>query len=215
VPLRDDDRVTVPSAEELQRGVFIVGAILGGKLADESTSIRRMEFEEGDTVRSLLERSGGIGPNADLKGAYIIRGDGEKPTLIQVDLEALLIRRDLTTDRRIEMGDTLMVPYKRRGVTVEGSVLRPGVYQYNPRLTMREYIQNAGGPSKMARGESAIRVVTPTGETRRSEDKPVIRPGDTIVVPERTFSRSEVVQLIITGVTLAITTFALVLTARK
>ncbi|HEY3354188.1 MAG TPA: SLBB domain-containing protein, partial [Polyangia bacterium] len=108
VALRDDDRVIIPSAEELQRGLFLVGAILGGKQADEATSVRRMEYEEGDTVRTLIERAGGVGPAADLKGAYIMRGEGEKVKPIPVDLEALLIRRDLSADRRLEMGDTVM-----------------------------------------------------------------------------------------------------------
>jgi protein involved in polysaccharide export with SLBB domain len=215
VPLKDDDRVIVPSAEELQRGLFLVGALVGGKQADEATSVKRMAFEEGDSVRTLIERAGGVGPSADLQGAYILRGEGDRAKPIPVDLEALLVKRDLSADRKLEMGDTVMVPYKRRGVFVEGSVMRPGVYQYNPRLSIREYVQNAGGASKMARSETAIRVVTPTGETKQYSDKPVIKPGDTIVVPERTFSRSEVVGLIITGVSLAISTFALVLTARK
>jgi hypothetical protein len=58
-------------------------------------------------------------------------------------------------------------------------------------------------------------VVTPTGESKEYDQRPLVQAGDTIVVPERTFSRSEVVTLIITGVSLAISTFALVLTARR
>ena len=204
-----------PSAEELQRGLFLVGAIVGGKQADEATSIKRMAFGEGDSVRTLIERAGGVGPSADLKNAYIIRGEGEKARPIPLDLEALLLKRDLSADRLLEMGDTVMVPYKRRGVFVEGAVSRPGVYQYNPRLSIREYIQTAGGVTKMARSERSVRVVTPLGKMKLYQERPEIQPGDTIVVPERTFSRSEVVGLIITGVSLAISTFALVLTAGK
>ena len=39
-------------------------------------------------------------------------------TQVPVDLEALLVRRDFTTDKPIEMGDSLVVPYKRRSVVV-------------------------------------------------------------------------------------------------
>ena len=58
---------------------------------EDGGSTRRLPFAQGDTVRSLLERVGGVGPLADLKGSYILRNGQAMP----VDLYALVMLRDL------------------------------------------------------------------------------------------------------------------------
>src|SRR5438128_1516514 len=60
-----DDAVHVPSVSELQRSVLLIGAIAGAVATDQATSVKRLPFVEKDTVRSLLERTGGINAEAD------------------------------------------------------------------------------------------------------------------------------------------------------
>jgi protein involved in polysaccharide export with SLBB domain len=98
---------------------------------------------------------------------------------------------------------------------VEGAVVRPGVYQFNPRLHVRDYIALAGGPSKMAQDSDTYRLVSALGKTELISDKTVVQPGDTLVVPERHFSRAEVTQIVISSVALAVMTASVAIAASK
>lgn len=204
--LQDDDQIVVPSSSELDRSVSLVGAVVGADPADPATTIKRLGYVGGDTVRSLIERAGGVTVSADLDNAYIKR-EGEP--LQRIDLEKLLVRRDFTADRPITVGDTIVVPFKRRSIMVEGAVVRAGTFQFNPRFGVREYVESAGGATRYAQGQGDIRVIGTNGKSRRFAADLVVQPGDTIVVPERNFSRSEVVQLVMSGAGLVLSSVAL------
>jgi len=210
--LHADDLVYVPSVVDLQRSVLLVGAIAGAVPTDEATHLRRLPFVEKETVRALLERAGGVGPGADMVQSYIMKGDS---TQVPVDLEALLVRRDFSADRAIEMGDSLVVPYKRRSVLVEGAVFRPSAYPYNPKFSLRDYVAGAGGETRFAQTLENAKLITPNGKEMPFSDQLTVNPGDTIVVPKRDFSRSEVVTLVMGGVGILISGAALFLAARK
>ena len=107
------------------------------------------------------------------------------------------------------MGDSVVVPYKRRSVLVEGAVFRPNQYPFNPKLRLLDYVANAGGQTRFARDKDEIRLITPTGQAIPFAADLKINPGDTIVVPERDFSRTEVVQLIMGGIGLLLSATAL------
>jgi polysaccharide biosynthesis/export protein len=204
--LQDDDQIAVPSTSELDRSVSLVGAVVGADPADPATTIKRLTYVEGDTVRSLIERAGGVTVAADLENAYIKRDGAE---LEKLDLERLLIRRDFTADRPITIGDTIVVPFKRRSIVVEGAVVRAGAFQFNPRFGVREYVESAGGATRFAKSQGDIRVIGADGKSRRFAGDVAVQPGDTIVVPERNFSRSEVVQLVMSGAGLVLSSVAL------
>lgn len=213
--LHNNDRVHIPSAEELQRTVMLVGALKGATPDDEATGIKQMLYEQGDTVRTLIERAGGVGSGADYRGSYIVRMQGTEKIVIPLNLEALLVYRDMKADRAVRIGDVINVPFQRRSIMVEGAVMRPGVYQFNPRLRVLDYIALAGGPNKMAQDTDTYRLVSPLGKTELIGERTEVSPGDTLIVPERHFSRAEVTQIIISAVGLAVMTSALVITATK
>jgi protein involved in polysaccharide export with SLBB domain len=206
---------------------MVIGAVAGATLArpaagagastgataapDEASATRRMPFVQGDTVRTLLDRVGGVGLLADLEGAYIQRSGKAIP----VNLHALLVLRDLTADRPIELGDTLVVPFKRRNVLVEGAVFRPGEYPFNPSYGVNEYLSLAGGRNRFAMPMSDVRVVTPNGETQEYRRELRVGPGSTLVVPERNFSRAEIVQIAIAVASVVVSGVAVVIAARK
>ena len=213
ITLRNNDSVHIPSANELERSVTLVGAIKGASQTDEATGLMRLRYEQGDTVRTLIERAGGLGPGADYRGSYILRAMGNEKTVIPLDLEALLIYRDIKADRPVLIGDVINVPYQRHGIMIEGAVVRPGIYQFNPRLRGTDYIAIAGGPSKMAQDTESYRLVTPRGKTELLSEKTMVQPGDTLIVPERTFSRAEVTQIVIASITLAVLAASVGITA--
>ena len=116
-----------------------------------------------------------------------------------VDLYALVMLRDLTADRPVELGDTIVVPFKRANVLIEGAVFKPGPYPYNPSFNVEQYLALAGGPNRFAQSTDNVYLVTPKGETKEFAPDLKVEPGASLVVPERNFSRSEVVAIILAG----------------
>jgi protein involved in polysaccharide export with SLBB domain len=224
VPLQPEDGVRIPTSGELQQSVVVVGAVAGAApvagaitstsanaAPDEASATRRLPFVKGDTVRTLLERVGGVGPLADLTGSYILRGGRPLP----VDLYALVMLRDFKADHAVELGDTLVIPFKRRNILVEGAVFAPGSYPYNPGFGVEQYLSLAGGRSRNAQSLDNVRLVTPSGETKEYRPDLKVEPGSSLVVPERNFSRSEVVQILLGAAGIVISGVAIVIAARK
>lgn len=230
--IEDEDTITLPLFSELQRMITVVGAIAGATTArtlgptaqgavsssanvaitpEEASATRHVPFVEGDTVRTLLDRMGGVGPLADLKGTYIIRGASTVP----VDLYAIMMLGDFKADRRIELGDTVVVPFRRRNILVEGAVFAPGSYPYNPDFKIEQYLSIAGGRNRFAQPLGDVRVVTPRGETKDYRPDVTVEPGSSIVVPERNFSRSEVVQILLGVAGVLLSGVAVIITATK
>jgi protein involved in polysaccharide export with SLBB domain len=188
------------------RTVLLSGALAGASAPEDAAALRRMPWVRGDTARSLLERVGGVSPNAELKSAYVQSIDG---TAARIDLEAILIRNDPGADRAVGPGDALIVPWRRREVAVLGAVAKSGSFPFTPGMTVPGYIALAGGGTQRAGGD--VRVLSTSGAQKRVAEGLILSPGDTVVVPERTFLPSEVVQIIIGGVSLGLGATALFL----
>ncbi len=82
-------------------------------------------------------------------------------------------------------GDVVRVDPLVTSVRVEGEVRRPGIVEFEPRRTVKEYVRLAGGYSgRAARGKVRItRAIT--GQSLPAGDVPAVAPGDLIWVPER------------------------------
>ena len=80
-----------------------------------------------------------------------------------MDLRALVMLRDLRADRPVELGDTLVIPFKRQSVLVQGAVFAPGAYPYNPNYGIDEYLSLAGGPNRYGKSAKSVRVIGPNG----------------------------------------------------
>ncbi|MEO8551566.1 MAG: SLBB domain-containing protein, partial [Kofleriaceae bacterium] len=214
--LQDDDRVIVRGADDLQRTVLLIGAVVGSDPLDSTTTSRRLAFVEGDTVWSLIDRAGGIKAPGDLRRSYISRPKAEGgQELVPIDLDALLVRRDFKADKPIGMGDTIVIPPMQYSVMVEGAVGRAGLYNYNPLFGVPEYIAHAGGMSRTARDLDEVKLIEANGSTRPYRAGMKLQPGDAILVPERNYSRAEVSQLILAGAGLVLAGVAIVLAARR
>lgn len=111
VKLLPGDTLVIP---QNKREYGVLGAV-------RTTGMSDYPDDQALTVRSVLTRAGGPAPGADLKGATVIRpatGGAGNPTLIPVDLEALLKGKgDASQDVAVQPGDILFVPDKqqRRG----------------------------------------------------------------------------------------------------
>ena len=102
-------------------------------------------------------------------------------------------------DITLEDGDKFLVPAEPSTVNVVGAVYDQNSFLYAQRLNVGAYMKLAGGPNREADRKHAF-VVRADGEVVSSEmmsrpfggefkELPVF-PGDTIVVPEKTFRPS-------------------------
>ena len=221
VQIQREDIVRVASSSELQQSVTVIGAVAGavapesGALRstapDEVSATRRLPYVLGDSVRTLIERVGGVGPLADLTGAYLLRNG----TVLPIDLYKLVMLRDFQADRPVELGDTLVVPFKRRNILVEGAVFAPGPYPYNPSFGIEQYLSLAGGRNRFAQDLSDVKLVSPDGSMKGYVPGLKVEAGASLVVPERSFSRSEVVQIVLGAAGILLSGVAVVIAARR
>jgi hypothetical protein len=60
-----------------------------------------------------------------------------------------------------------------------------------------------------------VRVISPNGETRRYRSGLEVEPGSSLVVPERNFSRAEIVQIGVGIASVVVSGVAVIMAARK
>lgn len=215
-PLGDDNQVLIPSMDEVRRTVLLIGAVVGAESIDAAATSRRLPYVDGDTTQVLIERAGGLKAPGDLKRSYISRPQPNgPPSIIPIDLEALLVRRDRTADVKIAMGDTIVIPPMQYSVMVEGAVARAGLYSYNPLFHVPEYLAYAGGRTRTAADLDDVRVVDAGGHSRPYKANTALHPGDAILVPERTWTRNEIAQLVIGGAGLVLSGIAVIYAVQR
>jgi len=114
-----------------------------GPTASIGGQVRRpaiYEVRPGATVGDLLSLAGGLVPDAAPHAARLERVDGgAELTVLNLDLDS---RQDLA--RRLHTGDILTVPQildqMADSVSLQGEVLRPGVYSWHPGMHLTELL---------------------------------------------------------------------------
>jgi protein involved in polysaccharide export with SLBB domain len=117
--------VAVQVVEYNSREVYLFGQIRGSQ--------RAVPYRGPETVVDLLQRVGGLTPGAEPDDVYVIRShliDEDRPEVIHVDLRAIVMRHDQSTNVRVQPFDQIHVGETRQA-RIERCippVLRP-VYQ--------------------------------------------------------------------------------------
>lgn len=195
-------------------------------------------FRDGETLKEVIERAGGLTDNAFPRGAVFTReklrrleaqrlreaeerlqgdllgvqleGDGlggesadraqQVEDLLEdvqssrpvgrmvVNLEAV-VNDDGYQAIRLQDGDTLTVPTIPQSVTVFGEVQFPTSHLHQAGLTVDDYLERSGGPTRQA-DESRVYVVKADGSVMLPEKSrwfgsrsQRLEPGDTIIMP--------------------------------
>ena len=195
-------------------------------------------FRDGETLKQVIERAGGLTDNAFPRGAVFTRaklrqleaerlreaeerlqgdllgvqleGDGlagqsadrvqQVESLLDevqssrpvgrmvVNLEAV-VNDEGYQDIRLQDGDTLTVPTIPQSVTVFGEVQFPTSHLHQAGLTVDDYLERSGGPTRQA-DESRVYVVKADGSVMLPEKSrwfgsrsQQLEPGDTIIMP--------------------------------
>ncbi|NWF89174.1 MAG: SLBB domain-containing protein [Ignavibacteriaceae bacterium] len=101
---------------------------------------------KNETLSDLILKAGGSTSEAFLFGTQFNRG-GKK---LVVDVEALFIEGDESENVFLQNGDKIFIPRKPNTVVVDGEVNNPGLYRYIDGLSVKDYIENAGGVTDSA-----------------------------------------------------------------
>jgi protein involved in polysaccharide export with SLBB domain len=186
--VQDGDVVIVP---QMENSVVVKGAVFGKReyelrvaqltAARERSSEGLYELLEGERISDIVTKAGGLTPWADPLHAYIERND-EK---LYVNLNDAIT--DVTSAQNIKMknGDVLVVPSVNSVVYVQGQVVNPGSFPFQPNLHASDYVGIAGGPLDDASTSGAY-VKRGTKRINLKED-PIIEEGDVIFVPRQIF----------------------------
>ena len=97
-----------------------------------------------------------------------------------------------SADVEVRAGDTLGIPKKPSYVMVTGQVYNPTAVSFRPGKSANWYLSQSGGPTQMAnrkasfviRADGSV-VGTKSGLWTGDSLSATLRPGDTVVVPER------------------------------
>jgi polysaccharide export outer membrane protein len=100
--------------------------------------------------------------------------------------------KNTAADVEVRAGDTLVVPKQPGFVMVTGQVFNPTAVSYRPGKSAKWYLEQGGGPTPMS-NKKAIFVIRADGSVIGAKESlmsgsslsVVLRPGDTVVVPEK------------------------------
>jgi protein involved in polysaccharide export with SLBB domain len=162
----------VKRAGGLMPDAFVVGATLtrSNKLSSAEMNARKIMMEKDSTIR-----------NSQLTE--------NKPYPVGIELDKILAKPGSSIDLLLQPGDVINIPRELQTVKVSGSVMNPLALTYEKRLSLRNYINMAGGYDEMAR-KSKTYVIYPNGTTASTSgfifrSSPEITPGSEIIVPKK------------------------------
>lgn len=153
VEVRDHDMVTVFPVREAMREVVT----LTGNVARPGA----YQFRKGMRVRDLIPDASVLLPESYLESVEISRlsPPDYRREVLTVNLREAL--RDNSVDNvELQEQDTIRIfsrdeMVERPRVAISGQVVNPGVYDYFPRMTVRDLVAAAGSPKRNAHLESA------------------------------------------------------------
>jgi len=186
--VQDGDVILVP---RMEKSIVVKGAVFGKReyelrvaqltAARERASEGLYELLEGERVSEIIIKAGGLTPWADPLHAYIER-ENEK---LYINLTEVLIDAESSQNIRMKSGDVLVIPSVNSVVYVQGQVVNPGSFPFQPNLHASDYIGVAGGPL----GDASMSAAYVKRGTKRTsvKDNPLIEEGDVIFVPRQVF----------------------------
>lgn len=164
-----------------------------------------------ERLSSLIERAGGLNAFADIDGAKFYRNNN----LVSIDLKPILNKTNSKNDIILQEGDLLVIPEKVETVQVTGNVIIPSLVKHQNSKNLKYYIDNAGGFKERSK-KSNIYVRYANGQVKTTTNflffkfYPKVKPGSTIVVPEKAEKEKLSTQEVL-GITSSIATLALII----
>ena len=161
--------------------------------------LRRMNAEEYARLAAAGEVLQNINDNIDVSGL-----DRSTIYSVGIDLGKALAMPGSDADLVLREGDQLIVPEYINTVKISGNVMYPNVVTYNPTMTVKDYVQMAGGYGfRTKKSKSYIIYLNGTVSKARRWTKDVIEPGCEIVIPEKREKKSNLENILAVATTTA------------
>ena len=142
---------------------------------------RRMTPEERTRMQSTLAMLDNTKDSLDVS-----KIDIAETYFVGIDLEAALANPGSDADILLRDGDVLLIPEYLNTVKISGNVLYPNVVSYNSNMTVKDYVQMAGGYGFDAKRSRAYVVyINGTVAKAKKLSKAVVQPGCEIIVPQK------------------------------
>ena len=99
--IKHEDTIVVPSGGELQNAVYVMGEVLKPGVYSQPEAL---------TLLKLVTLAGGFTKYAAPSRSTLIRRDGEKKTLLKIDLKDIMNDPKTNEDIALRPGDVLIIP---------------------------------------------------------------------------------------------------------
>ena len=99
--IKHEDTIVVPSGGELQNAVYVMGEVLKPGVYSQPEAL---------TLLKLVTLAGGFTKYAAPRRSTLIRRDGEKKTLLKIDLKDIMNDPKTNEDIALRPGDVLIIP---------------------------------------------------------------------------------------------------------
>ena len=158
---------------------YIKGAKLMRKANDEE--IERMK----DVMEMMQREMGGVSMDSlklDIKPNYSVG----------INLEAALENPGSDADIVLREGDQLILPEMTNTVKINGAVMLPNTVAFNSKMSVKDYISQAGGFANGARKTKAF-IIYMNGQVAkvRGSGRGMVEPGCEIIVPIKDKTKAE------------------------
>ena len=177
---------------------------------------------KSERLSDLVAKAGGVTPYAYVKGAKLMRkaNDEEKERMkdvmemmqremggasmdslkldikpnysVGINLEAALKNPGSDSDIVLREGDQLILPEMTNTVKINGAVMFPNTVAYNSKMSVKDYISQAGGFANGARKSKAF-IIYMNGQVAkvRGSGRGMVEPGCEIIVPIKDKTKAE------------------------
>ena len=115
-----------------------------------------------ESIKDILERAGGMRPNAFAEGSTFIRNNQN----MQIDLADVLKNSRSKMNIKVQDGDKIIIAKKPNAIAMIGEVNVPGVYTYVNKLRVKDMIDISGGLTLNA-SPSDIFIKYPNGISKK------------------------------------------------
>ena len=198
--------------EKISELIARAGGFTEDAYPEAALYIRQEEQDEEDFELDRLRR---LNPSDMSKSElrYFQVRDRERKGVMSFNLAQAVENPESEANIYVVHKDSLIVPYQKDYIIVQGRVNKPGAVLYNPDYTYLDYIQLAGGFGSRA-DEDETFITKSKGEQYLAEDMNyVLEPGDVILVPPKIeFNAWEIFMDYLTVVTQITAILAVVLT---
>lgn len=137
----------------------------------------------GEKISDILERAGGLKPNAFLEASSFVRGE-EK---ININMKKILRRPKSNENLIVYDGDRIIIQKKPNLYEIIGEVNSAGKYSFEKNLRVRDVIKNAGGLTPNSDTDN-IFITYPNGRSKKYVNRffnPKVLDGSVIVVSRK------------------------------